>query len=165
MARPDDCKSERLSTVEEPFKGFKVETNRTQDIITNEANHNDQVKSEKYNEKSVSDVSKRSLLIQNNKNKMKNINLFKTFNCSYIEPLYVNSDTFEGTEEDISDVGTEKDLHKAHLIQTLLGIQYVNSLNMNDYQSYKSVYLPPSKHFSTPETTKTIIFDLGNCKL
>jgi hypothetical protein len=61
------------------------------------------------------------------------------------------------------EIETESDLHKAHLIQTLQGIQYINSLDYYKFKNkVKGIYLPPSKLFPTPETTKTVIFDLGS---
>lgn len=64
------------------------------------------------------------------------------------------------------EIETESDLHKAHLIQTLQGIQYMNQLEYKNYRNkVKGIYLPPSRLFPTPDTTKTVIFDLGNKSL
>lgn len=67
-------------------------------------------------------------------------------------PLQVPGDT-EKDEAEIQD-----DLHKAHLIQTLQAIQYINSIRPppTEWLSGKFVNLPPSKH----NHQKVIIFDL-----
>ena len=54
----------------------------------------------------------------------------------------------------------QTELHKAHLIQTLQAIQYINTLSWDHSLEGKYVNLPPNPLFRTPDQTKTIIFDL-----
>lgn len=159
LLKSAEHKSERMSTVEEPFKGFHPETNKTIDLNLSDPKNDDLCKYLKQNAKPSSDGSGNKILYSFKK--PENTILFKTLDSNYIEPLIVNSDSFEATEEEISDVGTEKDLHKAHLTQTLLGIQYIKTLNANNYINRQKIFLPPSKHSTSPDKTKTIIFDLG----
>lgn len=65
----------------------------------------------------------------------------------------------EDPEEESKEPEEEtNDLHKAHLIQTLQAIQYINTIKPPglDYFNGRFVEIPPSKH----PHNKTIIFDL-----
>ena len=157
-----ESKTERISTIEEPFKGFNQDTFNITDLNVKNDKNDELSKYLQTNLKSSSNLSSYSDKFWNSIKKNKKTTLFKTLDWNYIEPLYVNSDAFGCSEEESSDMGTEKDLHKAHLIQTLLGIQYVRTLNIENHTSNRCVILPPSKHFSSAESTKTIVFDLGN---
>lgn len=69
--------------------------------------------------------------------------------------------THEGPPHEVQDEEEhQSELHKAHLIQTLQAIQYIKSLPTDHSLDGKYVNLPPHHLFDSPETTKTIIFDL-----
>lgn len=54
----------------------------------------------------------------------------------------------------------QSELHKAHLIQTLQAIQYIQTLPGDHSLEGKYIEFPPHPMFPSPESTKTIIFDL-----
>lgn len=54
----------------------------------------------------------------------------------------------------------QSELHKAHLIQTLQAIQYIKTLSASHSLEGKYLNLPDHPSFESPESTKTIIFDL-----
>jgi len=66
----------------------------------------------------------------------------------------------ESPLEDNEGEEHQSELHKAHLIQTLQAIQYIRTLPNKHSLKGKHVNFPPHPLFETPETTKTIIFDL-----
>lgn len=93
-----------------------------------------------------------------------NLPLFKNYDYNLTEQVYLKDEIFTNiivTQENEGVGSSDTDLHRAHLLQTLQGIEYVRSLSYSDYQSKtKPVYLPPCKLFKSAEATKTLIFDL-----
>lgn len=85
---------------------------------------------------------------------------FKNYDYNFTEQVGINEDLLEPQITQTSEA-TETDLNTAHLIQTLQGIQYIRKLEYEDFRdNSKCILLPPCSLFSSPKTTKTVIFDL-----
>ena len=146
------------------FYGLDSSLNNISEIHVKETYNNELNEILKTNMEPLSEKSMESYTTSQEGESTENLPLFKNYDYNFTEQVYIKDNMFGTTEaeEQITEIMSKDDLHKAHLIQTLEGLQFVRGLQHEDYVDHnKAVYLPPSKLFRTPETTKTLIFDLG----
>lgn len=146
------------------FYGLDSSLNNISEIHVKETYNNDLYEILKTNMEPLSEKSMESYTTSQENESSENLPLFKNYDYNFTEQVYIKDNMFGTTEaeEQVTEGWSEDDLHKAHLIQTLQGLQFVRGLEPLDYiDPSKAVHLPPSKLFSSPETTRTLIFDLG----